>query len=174
MRALLLISIAVLIPGCPADDACGPGDAVGDGLLLSGGGISLRYHDLVASPNNDCPDASAPEGVVSLTITGLQSGGSDAITFCVPRPDLLGDPQPLGTAVLIIDAGATADSCTYVRNTTVAPSGTVNAEGLCEAGTDPAGFALVAAGQISLDRTCGATQDTVRLDLTGVVSVATP
>ena len=95
MKALILVSLAALLPACPSDESCGPSDALGDGLVLSGTGVEIRYHDLVASPNNDCPDASAPAGVVSLTISGTQVGGSDAITFCVPRPDLFADPLPL-------------------------------------------------------------------------------
>jgi hypothetical protein len=175
VRALLLLAALAVLPACPTDESCGPSDAVGDGLVLAGSGVNIRYHDLHAGANNDCPDAAAPEGVVSLTIAGIQVGGSDGITFCVPRPDLLADPLPLGTGIEIVDIGAAADGCTYVRNTVQAPGGTANAEGICMNGTDPAGFAFVVNGQVSVDRTCnGNPTETLRLDLTGVVSVVSP
>src|SRR5689334_3586178 len=87
-----------LVAGCPADDACGPGDAPGDGLTVTGGGVSLRYHQMTASPNNDCPDPQAPEGVVSLTLTALQTTGGDALVLCVPRPDMLESDLPVVAA----------------------------------------------------------------------------
>jgi len=174
VRALLLVSLVAILPACPGDDTCGPGAAAGDGLVLSGSGVEIRYHDLVASANNDCPDPAAPAGVVSLTIAGVQVGGTESITLCVPRPDLLADVRALGTDVQIIDLNATAPECTFVRNTTTPPTGTVTADGLCADGTDPAGFALVVQGTATVDRTCLAGTDTVTLDMAGTVSVATP
>jgi hypothetical protein len=174
VRALVLGSILALIPACPGDDTCGPGDAPGDGLVLSGSGVLLRYHMMEASANNDCPDPAAPAGVVSVTLLALQVGGGDAINLCVPRPDRLAEPLVLGADVEVVDVNGAAGGCTFVHNSAQPPTGTMTAEGACANGTDPAGFKLVVAGQVSVDRTCDATTDTLRLDLAGAISVATP
>ena len=172
MKVICLLLLA-LVAGCPADDACGPGDATADGLLLSNTEIEVRYHEMVASANNDCPDPAAPEGVISLTIAGVQVAGSDGITFCVGRPDLLSGGLPLGTGVQVIDVGAESGGCTLTRNPTAA-TGTATADGICQNGTDPAGFALSVQGQVSVDRDCSGVMDTLRLDLSGTISVAPP
>jgi hypothetical protein len=179
---VLVIAIALGgTAGCPADDSCGPGDAPGDGLTVTGTGVSLRYHDLSASPNNDCPDPSAPEGVVPVTIAGVQVNGSDAINLCIPRPDLLESDTPLalnqdphGAAIEIVDLNAAADGCTFADNPTMAPTGTGHAEGICDNGSDPNGFALLVNAQVFVDRTCGALVETLQLNLAGTVSVAAP
>jgi hypothetical protein len=174
--------LAVLAAGCPGDDSCGPGDAPGDGLTATGNGVDLRYHAMTATPNNDCPDPAAPEGVISLTITGSQVNGSDAINFCVPRPDQLESDLPLvpntpGHAPMtieVVDINAASGGCTFAFDDAIAPTGTAHAEGICTNGTDPAGFALLIAGQVTLERTCGATVDSVRVDISGTISVAGP
>lgn len=178
MKILLLVMIA-LVAGCPADDACGPGDAPGDGLTVTGGGVSLRYHQMTASPNNDCPDPQAPEGVVSLTLTALQTTGGDALVLCVPRPDMLESDLPVvaatpthAAAIEVQNVNATDAGCTITANATTAPTGTGHAEGICADGTDPAGFALLISGQVSVDRDCSGTIDTLRLDLAGTISVS--
>jgi hypothetical protein len=182
LRACLAIAAAVVLPGCPTDNTCGPDEAAADGLVLSGSGIDVRYHMVVAGQNNDCPDPSVSTAdVVSLTVQGLQVGGTiGAITLCIPRPDLLADPMPIintvptdhGASAEVVDVGAETGGCTLSRSQTVEPAGTLYAEGLCDQGADPAGFALVVAGQVSVDRDCGGTIDTLRLDLAGTISVA--
>jgi hypothetical protein len=181
VKALLfVIALAVLAAGCPGDDSCGPGDAPGDGLTVTGNGVDLRYHALSATPNNDCPDPAAPEGVVSLTIVGTQVNGADAFNLCVPRPDQLESDLPLvpntqthaPMTIEIVDVNAAAGGCTFVFDDATPPTGTAHAEGICADGTDPAGFALLITGQVSLERTCGAQVDVLRVDLAGTVSVA--
>jgi len=180
---LLVIALAVLATGCPGDDSCGPGDAPGDGLIVTGNGVDLRYHAMSATPNNDCPDPAAPMGVVSLTITGSQVNGSDAFNICVPRPDQLESDLPLVAntpthapmTIEIVDINAAAGGCTFAfDDTMMAPTGTAHAEGICLDGTDPAGFAVLISGQVNLERTCGASVDSVRVDLAGTFSVAGP
>jgi hypothetical protein len=181
-RASLAIAAAVVLPGCPTENTCGPGDAPADGLVLSGSGVEVRYHMMTAGLNNDCPDPSvSTEDVVSLTLQGLQVGGTiGAITLCIPRPDLVGDPMPIintvptahGASAEVVDVGAEAGGCTFSRSQTVEPAGTLYAEGLCDGGGNAAGFALVVAGQVSVDRDCSGTIDTLRLDLAGTISVA--
>jgi hypothetical protein len=178
---LLVIALAVLAAGCPGDDSCGPGDAAGDGLTVTGSGVDLRYHAMVASPNNDCPDLTAPAGVVSLTITATQVNGADSFQLCIPRPDLFTSDLPLtfeqpthGATAEVVDVNAAAGGCTFAQNTATAPTGSARAEGICENGDDPAGFALLITGQVSVDRTCGPTVDTLRLDVAGTISVAAP
>lgn len=174
MKILAVCALALVLPGCPADDACGPAAAAGDGLVVTDGAVELRFHDLAAGANNDCPDPAAPAGVVSLTIAGTQVGGSGAITLCVPRPDLFAEVRGLGTDVRVVDLEADAQECSYHRNTQTAPTGSAHAEGLCADGTDPAGFALVVDGTVALDRTCLASTETVTVTIAGTVSVAGP
>jgi len=167
-----------LVAGCPADDSCGPGDAPGDGLTATSGAVMLRYHGMTASPNNDCPDPTAPEGVVSLSLTAIQVNGADALVLCIPRPDMLESDLPVvastathTAAIEIQDVNATDSGCTFTDSAAMAPAGTGHAEGICGDGTDPAGFALLISGQVSVDRDCSGTVDTLRLDLAGTISV---
>src|SRR5688500_19518828 len=97
LRACLAFALAATLPGCPTDPFCGPGEATGDGMLLSGTGVDVRYHMAIAGENNDCPAPDAPEGVVSVTIAMAQTNGANGfLNLCIPRPDLLGDnPMPL-------------------------------------------------------------------------------
>jgi hypothetical protein len=163
-----------LLAGCPSDESCGPGNAAGDGLTMTASGVEIRYHALTAGANNDCPEAGAPAGVVSLTIGGFQVAGSDAVTLCVPRPDQLAGGLALGAGVQIVDVSAEQGGCTFSRNPQTPPTGTARAEGICEDGVDPAGFALVLDGTVAVDRVCGATNDTLMMTLAGTVSVAGP
>lgn len=175
---ILLLAMLALAAGCPADDSCGPGDAPGDGLTVSGGAVSLRYHQMTASPNNDCPDPAAPAGVVSLSLTAIQVSGADALVLCIPRPDMLESDLPVvastathTAAIEIQDVNASDAGCTLTDSAAMAPTGTGHAEGICMDGTDPAGFALLISGQVSVDRDCSGTIDTLRLDLAGTISV---
>ena len=171
MKIICTVLLLALAAGCPADDTCGPGDAPGDGMLLSGSGVEVRYHQAIGAVNNDCPDPAAPEGVISLTISMTQVSGADQITLCVGRPDRLTETLTLGTDVEVVDVGGESGGCILSRNTTTPASGTVRADGICENGTDPAGFALEIQGQVSVDRDCSGSVDTLRLDLVGLISV---
>src|SRR5205814_396472 len=123
---------------------------------------------------------TAPAGVVSLSITALQVGGADAMVLCVPRPDMLESDLPVvastpdhaaGT-IEVQNVNASDGGCTFAVNTATAPTGTGHAEGICMDGTDPAGFALLLTAQVSVDRDCGGTIDTLRMDLAGTISVS--
>lgn len=176
-RLLFLSSISAALAalgGC-SSPTCGTSGAFEFGLTASNDQVSLVFGDLSASQNNDCPDPSAPSGVISLTITGSQmSPETGLVTFCVPRPDQLETMSlPLGAGVKVVDTTATdtASSCTFTLDSTMVPTGTVEGHDMCSNGTDKAGFGLVFDGFIGLRRTCGTTVDSISVGLTGTVAV---
>lgn len=175
-RSLFLSLISLAASGC-SDDSCGPGDAPKVGLVAGSVDVTLTYGNMTSRAGNDCPDPSAPTGVVAVSIEGTQTDGTGIITLCVPRPDLLvHGGRSLGTTVStadirIIDLHGSSAACTYAIDSTRPPTGTGGASGVCGNGTDKAGFALELDGAISLRRTCGATVDTVAVKLTGTVAV---
>lgn len=176
-RSLFLCSTsAALLGGC-SDDSCGPGDAPKVGLVAGSVDVTLTFGNMTSRAGNDCPDPSAPAGVVAVSIEGMQSDGTGLITLCVPRPDLLMDGnRTLGTTISsadirIIDLHGSAGNCTYALDSTRPPTGTGVGTGVCNNGVDKAGFALELDGAISLRRTCGSTIDTVAVQLTGRVAV---
>lgn len=176
-RALAAAAAALGLAGCDGD-TCGPGDAPASGLAASGDQVALTYGGLTSLLGNDCPDPAAPEGVISLSIEGRQTGGAAGlITLCIPRPDLLmeGD-RTLGlnlssADVRIIDLTGAAGGCTFALDTAQPPTGAAQATGVCANGDAPDGFALSLDGAASLRRTCGATVDTVAVTLGGRVAV---
>lgn len=182
-----LASVALLALGSAAGcgggggDSCGPGGAPDSGLVASGGGLTLTYGQFTGRPNNDCPASGAPMGVISLTITGMQTdtGGGGFATLCVGRPDQLAS-QPLGlgfdaaAAVRVFEINGQANGCTFSVDPSQLPGGTASATGLCGNGSDAAGFALVLDATLALTRTCGTTIDTVPVTLRGRVAVAGP
>lgn len=176
-RSLFLCSTSVATLGACSDDACGPGDAPAVGLVAGSSEVTLTFGNMTSRAGNDCPDPTAPTGVVAVSIEGSQSDGTGLITLCVPRPDLLMDAgQTLGTTVSsadirIIDLHGSAGACTYALDSSRPPTGTGIGTGVCGNGVDKAGFALELDGAISLRRTCGATIDTVAVKLTGRVAV---
>jgi hypothetical protein len=180
-RSLFLLGTSlapVLAGGCGDDNACGPGSAPAVGLAASSADVTLTYGNMTSRAGNDCPAAGAPAGVVSLSIEGMQTDGTGLVTFCIPRPDLLGaGGRTLGLTqsmadVRIIDVIGTANTCTFALDTSRPPSGTASGDGVCDHGTNAAGFALTVDGALSLRRTCGTTIDTVSVTLGGVVAVA--
>jgi hypothetical protein len=173
----LFLTSVLALAGCPGGgETCGPGGAALDGLQLAGTGVDVRYTELGASPNADCPAVGAPDNVTSLTINGTQTGAAFAITLCVSRPDLIEtQTQQLGTDVKIIGIGATlGGGCTLASSNAMPATGTVIGAGLCNNGRDPAGFALTFDGVVPMKRTCGANVDVLDLALTGTVAVAGP
>jgi len=180
LTSALLVPLG-LVGGCSDDGgpSCGPGAAAPDDLTASNATLTLTYENLTSLVGNDCPAADAPDGVISVSIEGHQVGdASRFFTICIPRPDLLSaGGRTLGTSqssadVRIFDLSGAADGCTYTLDSTVPPTGTVSGTGVCDNADSAAGFALEIDGAVSLRRTCGATTETVRVDLTGTVAVA--
>lgn len=171
-RLLFLSSTSALaLAGC-GDDSCGPGDAPEFGLLVSSADVSLTYGGFTSGANNDCRDPMAPEGVISLTLEGTQQGTASIITLCIPRPDLLAkSDQQIGSGLRIIDINGDKDGCTYAYDSSRVATGTVHAVGMCDNGTNDAGYALGIEGNISLRRTCGTTIDSIAVEVGGQVAV---
>jgi hypothetical protein len=173
----VLGAAALGLAGC-SDPACGPGGAPASGLLASSDAVSLEYGNLTSLVGNDCPDPAAPEGVISVSIEGSQTGGGGLVTLCIPRPDLLMDgARSLGVTtstadVRIIDLTGAAEGCTFALERTRPPTGGVEATGVCANADSPDGFALSFDGAVSLRRTCGAVTDTIDVTLRGRVAVA--
>ena len=177
MLRLLFLSttslVALATAGC-SDDACGPGNAKQSGLLASSADVVLNFGALTSGPNNDCPDGTAPAGVTSLTIQGIQLDGPGLLTLCIPRPDKLqNDPLPLGMVdgVRIIDLNGTVEGCTYEFESLRPVSGTVSTTGMCDNGQTTAGYALIVDGSLSLRRMCPTMNDTIAVDFAGTVAV---
>lgn len=176
MRARLLSTIGAVIAaaGCGSSPVCGPGDAPASGLVASGSGVTLTYGGLSGGQNHDCPDPSA-SGVQSLTITGMQTGGSGYFTICVPRPDKLGGGLPIGPAggpgVQLVTVSGTSAGCTFDLAPSATPTGTISGRGVCANGASKDGWAMTLTGTATLTRTCGATIDTVAVMLSGTVAV---
>lgn len=176
-RALALVGL-LATAGCPGSE-CGTEGAPASGIVAATAPTTLEYGELVAGLNNDCPADDAPAGVISLTIAGRQTGAVGFFTLCVERPDRLADELALGvdvkgSAVHIIDVTGGADNCTYRFDEATPPTGTATGDGVCGNGGDPAGFALVVDGTISLDRTCGGVVDKVTVTLSGRVAATPP
>lgn len=175
VRLLFLSSISLVLVAC-GDDVCGPGSAPEFGLAASSADVTLVFGGLVSGQNNDCPDASAPAGVISLTLQGMQQNGPGLITVCIPRPDLLAkEPAMLGSvSARIIDLNGEADGCSYAFESTRPVAGTLSASGLCDNGANKAGYAITVDGALSLRRVCPTTMDTIAVSFDGTVAVSVP
>lgn len=173
----LAVAVAALAAGC-GDDSCGPMGASDTGLQASSTDATLTFGHLTSRAGNDCPDATAPAGVVAVTIEGTQTDGTGFITLCIPRPDLLEQGmRTLGLTqsmadIRIVDLSGTAGTCTLTLDSTRPPTGTGSGAGVCKNGTDKAGFAIDLDGALSLRRTCGSTIDSVAVKLLGKIAVA--
>jgi hypothetical protein len=173
----LLLAIAVATGGCGGDDdpsaACGAGDAPAEALVLAGSGVEVRYGGFIAGPNNDCPDPGDPDAPTSLTIVGTQVGGEAPLTLCVRRPDRFTTaPADLATGAVIEDVAGSAGDCTLELDRSMAATGTLTATGLCLDGVEPSAFALEVSAEVSVIRTCGGVEESLRLTLGGRVAVA--
>jgi hypothetical protein len=172
----VVVAGTAAVAGC-SDDTCGPGGAPATGLVAGGDAVTLTYGHLTGGLNNDCPASDAPAGVISLSIHGTQSDGAGRITLCVARPDRLATaaqalgPDVAGAAVRVVDVAGSANNCTFVIDRSQPVTGTATASGLCGNGSDAAGFALVLDGALSLTRSCGTVDDSVRITLHGRVAV---
>ncbi len=177
-RLALAALAALALPACSDDgDSCGPSVQSGEVVAADRGssGVALRYHQLRARRNNDCPAADAPAGVISVTISGVATDGTAPFTLCVGRPDLLSGARALGGAgaqVEVVDVSGAAGGCTFRQKAGAPATGTVTSSGVCGDAVDPAGFSMKFNGEVTVERTCGATVDTLTLSLTGEVPVS--
>lgn len=175
--SLVVVAGTAAITGC-SDDTCGPGGAPDTGLVAGGDAVTLTYGHLTGGLNNDCPASDAPAGVISLSIQGRLTDGAGLVTLCVARPDRLATgAQALGlnvpgAEVRIVDLSGSANSCTFTIDRSQPAIGTATSSGLCGNGSDAAGFALVLDGALSLIRSCGTVDDSIRVTLHGRVAVA--
>jgi hypothetical protein len=175
LRFLSIIS-PLFVGGCGND--CGPMGASEVGLVAGSDQVTLTYGHLSGLAGNDCPDPSAPAGVISISIGGTQTDGTGLITLCVPRPDQLSaGMRTLGTAtsmadVRILDVSGTSNNCDLTFDASRPPTGTASGEGVCGNGQDPSGFAIVIDGAITLRRDCAGTIDQMPVTLRGTVAVA--
>ena len=166
------LGASCLVAGCSGGGGtCGPGSA-SDSLAFTAGTATLTYGPLSAGANNDCSETGS--GIVSITITGMQSDGSGILAICVPRPDKLSGGLSLATGVQLVNVDGSSAGCTYSLDGTTAPTGTVTGKGVCKNGSASEGFAMTVNGTISLQRTCGSTVDTVAAKVDGTVAVAGP
>ena len=178
LAAAALASAALAGAGCGGGDSCGPTSSTSE-LKATAGTASLSYGTLTSGLNNDCPASNAPAGVVSMTIFGFQVGGAGSITLCVSRPDLLADgSQTLGhdsasAQVRIVDLNGDVDACSFTIDRSQPVTGTATAHGMCDNGSDPAGFSITLDGTMTFTRTCGTTVDTVQVALQGTEAVKT-
>jgi hypothetical protein len=73
--------------------------------------------------------------------------------------------------IRVVDFSGMANGCTFALDSATPPTGTAKGTGVCNNGTDKAGFALELNGMVTARRTCGATVDSVTLTLAGKVAV---
>jgi hypothetical protein len=163
--------------GC-SDQACGPDDAPAAGVIASVKGESITYGEFVSSPNNDC---SVPGAPISLTVEGIQVDpvpqAVRRMTFCLPRPDLLGrGPVALDDLELVHGDryffGELADGCSIQLDRTVPAAGTIEFQGYCDEGVHPAGYALVIEGAVAGTDMC--TGEPLTVELSGRAAVQAP
>ena len=172
MNRNVFVLLAIAASGC--DDTCGPGGAPDVGIVASSASVEMTYGNFSAGPHHDCTET--PPVVESLTFGGVQMGSGNLVTFCVPRPDQLRDGVPIGTGLRIIDFAGEANGCSYCLSAG-ATDGTARASGLCDDGTNSAGFALTLDGNIVVKEFCpaivtcptGGTDVTLRLS--GTVAI---
>lgn len=159
-----------LLAGCADDGNCGPGDAPADGMTLTVGSDTVQFERWTSSPNNDCSEAGHP---TSLTVDGIQAGGSFHVTFCLPRPDELGGSVDLSDSnlVQVINVAAEINGCTAVKDAMATPTGTAMFTGYCGDGTDKSGYALELDGSVAGTQTCNMTDTPVTIELGGRFAV---
>jgi hypothetical protein len=163
LRSPILLIISGALLGCPnnSSETCGVGSNAAAVFSAGGSGITASYGQLASHENHDCVAPNTPDGVVALTIDGVEVGGAGIVTLCIPRPDLLAT-QPMGLAntssagsdVQIVDlTGSATGGCTFALDATAEVLGTISAPGLCGEGS--AGYELTFAADVTVDVTCG-------------------
>jgi hypothetical protein len=176
--------IAMLV-GCSSDDdgiteTCGPSGAPTIGMTMQVGTEIVTYGGFAASENNDCTIPSS--GVISVSVHGMQNGGDQPFTLCLPRPDLLGPmevplvpsrvpPMETDRAMLIDTGAALSDGCIISKDITQLPTATVRFLGYCDGGAHPDGYAVEVSGNVPLIKNCNAVETQVTGILGGRVAV---
>jgi hypothetical protein len=171
-----LASLALLASGCGQDRVCGPGDAPAAGVTTDIGGQVFSFGQFTSSPNNDC---TPPDGeLTSVTLDGLQIEPvppmQQHITFCLPRPEQLGDgPIELpDERVQVIDVFANDGACQVSIDRAVTPMGTIDLTGYCDDAADPAGYAVSVDLAVGITRACGVDPpESLTVTVTGAASV---
>lgn len=163
--------------GCSDDEVCGPGDIAAAGATATSGADSVSYGDFWSSPNNDCSQMGHP---TSLTLEGKQVDGNFFLTFCIPRPDEIGDTpialDDLEHIEVITVSGDIGDGCLILRDPAVTPTGTIEFIGYCDEGLAEDGYAIRLSGTVGGTRSCngtdaGTTMESITIDLAGEVAV---
>jgi hypothetical protein len=176
---VIVVSLVCALAGCGGDDsACGPTNTSPAGLSVAGSGTNLFFAELMAGANNDCTPTGSD--VISLTIQGTQTDGVGFVTFCIPQPQKLTTGLALGSdvpgdepaAILEDLVAATTDGCTYSFDPTTGVTGTVRATGICDDGTNAAGFALAVSATLAMTGSGGASCGTLDVQLAGTAKVA--
>jgi hypothetical protein len=145
-----------------SDTYCGIGTTSTLGLRASSSGAILSFGNFTGGANNDCFTPDAPPGVVSLTMSGQQLNGVGLLTLCVERPDLLATrsqnlgPNVSGTPVHLVDLNGSLGTCTFALDAARPIGGVIRASGLCNDGTNPAGFSVTVDGFATLMDSCAA------------------
>ncbi len=173
-----MLAAAAALAAC-GDDAppCGaPVPAVVEATLVTAGVESFSYAGFTAVEGGDCP---IDGGRGSVTITGQQPGSGFALTFCVRREDDVKTGQPIQLAddsfIQVVDVSARdAAGCTYARDSSSTPTGTIAFDGFCT--TAGAEYNLTLAGSTGGVRTCPqdggpAMSEPITLTLAGTVRV---
>ena len=155
IRSVISAALVSFVGACGDDSSCGIGGAPVDGITASNVDVQFVFTAFTAGPNHDCPVPDAPAGVESLTIQSMQENGTGLFTACVPRPDLFTAEQAIGTtmtaAFSLVDlSGIATNGCKYTIDRSIPPTGMANADGICNAGTNKAGFALNLDGAVSI------------------------
>jgi len=167
MRSLVWAGLvcATGLSGCGSSKTCGASPAAQEGLGVGvpeeSGPQEWTVNSMTAHRNDQCA------GSDNLTIDA-----PGIVTFCVPDAGKLEAGVDLGTAT-VLAFNDPFKICSMTLDPARPPTGRLTASGLCDDGTDPAGFALVVEANVPVIRKCGAGQRTayVAATLSGIVVV---
>jgi hypothetical protein len=169
-RALLVLALCGACGG--GTDHCAT-PAATTGATLTAGGNAFVFGQFEAAASHDCTVSE----VESMTVDGSQvspapSGGTFHMTFCLPRPDQVGEAAVAlsdDSLVQVINLSAQDGLCTLALDRSQPLGGTLAIDRFCsEAGL---GFNLTLAGTTPGIRRCGDTQESVTFQLSGQVAV---
>jgi hypothetical protein len=178
--AAAILAVAGLT-ACSDDSSCGTGGAAAAGAPSTVGTETVAFTAFTAGRNSDCQINGS--GVVSVTVAGHQLNDTAPLTLCLPRPDLIETapvtltkdelPPPVTDRAQLIDAVAIlAGGCVARLDATRAYAATATFAGMCDDGTNAAGFALTLAGQVPVTVTCAGNPTAAMATLAGTVAVA--